>query len=90
MSSSSNALQKMLRLQIRTTPLGQGLLSPAMLLFNNLIRGIMPVMNRPPINRDNDDKHHQTLVHRQGKNDQDNDTSKIFMSIPIGSTVVVQ
>ena len=29
-------------------------------------------------------------MHRQGKNDQGNDTSKIFMSIPIGSTVAVQ
>ena len=30
------------------------------------------------------------LTHRQGKNDQGNDASKIFMSIPIGSTVAVQ
>ena len=80
----------MAMLQIRTTPLGQGLPSPAMLLFNCPVRDIMPVMDRPPINVDNDDKHHQTLMHRQGKNDQGNDTSKIFMSIPIGSTVVVQ
>ena len=50
----------------------------------------MPVMDRPPINVDNDDEHHQTLMHSQGKNDQGNDTSKIFMSIPIGSTVAVQ
>ena len=50
----------------------------------------MPVMDRKPINIDNDDKHHKNLMHRQCKNDQDNDTSKIFMSIPIGSTVVVQ
>ena len=35
-------------LQIRTTPLGQGLLSPPTTLFNCLVRGIMPVMNRPP------------------------------------------
>ena len=50
----------------------------------------MPVMDRPPINIDNDDEHHQTSMHRQGKNDRANDTSKIFMSLPIGSTVVVQ
>ena len=50
----------MAMLQIRTTPLGQGLPSPAMLLFKCLVRNIMPVMDRPPINIDNDDEHHQT------------------------------
>ena len=50
----------------------------------------MPVMDRPPINIDIDDEHHQTLMHRQGKNDQGNDTSKIFTSIPIGSPVAIQ
>ena len=80
----------MAMLQIRTTPLGQGLPSPVMLIFNCPVRGITPVMDSPPINIDNDDRHHQTVMHRQGKNDQDSDTSKIFMSIPIGSTVVVQ
>ena len=80
----------MAMLQLRTTTLGQGLPSPAMLLFNHLVRGIIPVMDRPPINIDNDDEHHQTLMHREGKNDQGNDTSKMFMYIPIGSTVVVQ
>ena len=50
----------------------------------------MSVMDKPLINIDHDDEHHQTLMHRQGKNDKGNDTSKILMSIPIGSTVVVQ
>ena len=50
----------MAMLQIRTTPLGQGLPRPAMLLFNCPVRGIMPVMDRPPINIDNNDEHHQT------------------------------
>ena len=50
----------------------------------------MPVMDRQPVNIDNDDEHHKNLMHRQGKNDQDNNTSKIFMSIPIESTVAVQ
>ena len=74
----------------RTTPLGQGLPSPATLLFNCLVRGIMPVMDRPPININNGDGHHKTLMHRQGKNGWGSDTSTIFMPIPIGSTVVVQ
>ena len=56
-------------LQIRTTTLGQDLPSPAMLLFNHPVRGIMPVMDLPPINIDKDDEHHQTLMHRQGKHD---------------------
>ena len=50
----------------------------------------MPLMDRKPINIDNDDEHHKSLMHRQGKNDWNNDTSNIFMSIPIGSTVAVQ
>ena len=72
----------MVLLQIRTTQLGQA--SPATLLFNHLVCSIMPVMDRKPINIDNDDKNHKNVTHRQGKNDQNNDTSKIFMSIPIG------
>ena len=34
-------------MQIRSTPLGQGLPSPATLLFNHPVRG-MPIINRPP------------------------------------------
>ena len=56
-------------LQIRTTPLGQGLPSPATLLFNHLVRGIMPVMDRQPINMDNDDENHKNLTNWEGKND---------------------
>ena len=36
----------MVLLQICTTPLGQGLLSPATLLFNNSVHGVMPVIDR--------------------------------------------
>ena len=59
----------MAMLQIRNTPLGQGLPSPAMLLFNCPVRGIMSVMDRQPINIDNDDEHHKNLMHRHCKND---------------------
>ena len=72
----------MTMLQIRTTPLGLGLPSPAMLLFNCPVRGIMPVMDRPPINVDNEDEHQQTLMHRQGTNDPGNDISKILCLFP--------
>ena len=77
----------MAMLQTRMTPLGQGLPSPATLLFICLA---IHVMDRQPMNKDNDDEYHQTLMHRQGKNDRGNNTSKIFISIPTGSTVVVQ
>ena len=80
----------MVLLQIRTTPLWQGFPSLATLLFNCLVHGIMPVIDRKPVSVDNDDELHKKLTHRQGKNDPNNDTLQVFVSIPIGSTVVVQ
>ena len=56
-------------LQITTTPLGQSLPSPATLLFNGPVRGIMPVMDRLPININNDEEHHKALTNRQCRND---------------------
>ena len=55
-------------LKIRSTPLEPELPSPFTLLFNHPIRGIVPIMNRLPINSDNDDEHYETLVNRQAKN----------------------
>ena len=77
-------------LQIHMTGLGKGLLSLATLLFNCLVCGIMPVIDRKPIGRDNDDEHHSKLIHRQHKNGTNSDASPVFASIPIGSTVVIQ
>ena len=54
-------------LQIRSTPLGQGLPSPARLLFNNPIRGIMPILSRSPIGPNNNDEHYEASVERQTK-----------------------
>ena len=65
-------------LQIRSTPLGQGLPSPATLLFNCLVRGIMPITDRPPVNPNNDDEHHTALVNRQDRYEQGIDTSGIL------------
>ena len=45
-------------LQICTTPLGQGLLSLATLLFNCPVCGVMPVIDRKPVGIDNDGEHH--------------------------------
>ena len=77
-------------LQIHTTPLGHGLPSLATLLFNHLVCSVMPMIDRKPVNIDNDDEHHIKLFHRQGKNHTNNDASQVFASIPIGSNVVVQ
>ena len=52
----------MVLLQIKTTPLGQGLPSLAMLLFNHLVHKIMPVVDRKPVSIDNDDEHHKKLT----------------------------
>ena len=80
----------MASLQIRATPLGQGLPSPATLLFNCQVCGIMPVIDRKPVSVDDDKEHRKNLMHRQSKNDPNNDASQVFVSIPIGSTVAVQ
>ena len=77
-------------LQIHTTPLGQGLPSLATLLFNCPVHSIMPVIDRKPIGGDNDNEHHSKLFHRQHKNGTNIDASPVFVSIPIGSAVVVQ
>ena len=42
-------------LQICTTPLGQGLLSLATLMFNQQVHSIMPVLDQKPIGKDHDD-----------------------------------
>ena len=76
-------------LQIRTMLLGQVLPSPATMLFNCPVKGMMLVMNRPPLITNNDDEHHEVLTSRQGRNDQDSDTSKNLVSIPIRFTVAV-
>ena len=52
-------------LQIQTMSLGQGLPSSATMLFNHLIRNIMPVINRLPVGTNNDDEHHKALIGRQ-------------------------
>ena len=50
----------------------------------------MPVLDRKTVSVDNDDEHHKKLMNWQGKNNPNDDTSQVFISIPIGSTVAVQ
>ena len=74
-------------LQIQTTPLGQGLLSLATLMFNRPVCSSMSVIDHKPVIEDCDDDHHTKIIKRQQKND--NDTAVTFSCIPIGSAVVV-
>ena len=75
-------------LQIHTTPLGKGLPNLATLMFNRQVCGIMPVLDQKPIGKDYDDEHHSKLLDRQHKNNTG--ASPVFVSLPIGSAVVVQ
>ena len=77
-------------LQIRSTPLGQGLLSHMRLLFNCTIKGIILILSRPPIHANSDNYHHETLVEIKSKAVRNYDTLRNYNSVPIGSTVVVQ
>ena len=44
-------------LQMRSTPIGAGLPSPATLLFNRPIKGLLPQITRELFNINGDDKH---------------------------------
>ena len=71
-------------------PTGARTPSPAHMLFNSPIRGILAVINRPPVGIDNDQEHYEVIAKRKTKDDKGRDTPKMYVSIPIGSTVVVQ
>ena len=51
-------------LQIWMTALGPGLPNLATILFNHLIRGIMPIINRPPLGANNDEQY-ERLVNKR-------------------------
>ena len=72
------------------TSLRPGLSSPATVLFNCQIRGIISIINRPQVGRDYDREHYEVLMKRQTKDDKNKGTPKNYVSIPIGSTVAVQ
>ena len=77
-------------LQTQMTPLEQILPSPATILFNHPIRGIMPIISRLPVGVNNDDEHYEELENRQTKDDKNQGTPSKYVSIPMGCTVVVQ
>ena len=67
-----------------------GLLSPAMMLSNRPISGLLPSMNRDPINIDIDDLHHMALEANERKNDKGKDTLKDPPIFIRGATIAVQ
>ena len=48
----------------------------------------MPIVNRLPINSNNDDEHSKALVNRQTKNDKNYDSQRSYFSFSPGSSVV--
>ena len=50
----------------------------------------MPIINRMPINSDNDDDHYKGLVKRQIRNNKTCDTARNYDLFLIGSTVAAQ
>ena len=63
-------------MQVRSTPLGLGQPSPATLLFNRPISGLMWKANRAPSNYNYDEDKQNTLQMLQGKMTRNNDTFK--------------
>ena len=49
----------------------------------------MPIINRLPINSNNDDEHYEVLVNRQVKNNKKYNTARNYDLFSIGSTVAV-
>ena len=56
-----------------------GLLIPITMLLNRLVRGLLPLRNRDPINVDNDDLIHKALEAHQRKNYMEKDNHKILL-----------
>ena len=50
----------------------------------------MPIINRPPVVRDNDEESNEALMRRQTKDDKNQRTPRKYVSITIGPIVVVQ
>ena len=63
-------------LQIRSTPIVTGLPSPATLLLNRPIGGLLPQMHREPIKINNDDAKYEALKACQNKHVKNNDIYK--------------
>ena len=76
--------------QIRSIPTGPWLPSPSMLLFNRLIKGLLPQMNRKPIIINYDDVQYEVLKACHDIYVKNNEAHKDSLSFPIASTVPMQ
>ena len=77
-------------LQMRMTPKGLEHPSLATMLFNCPIRGIMPIISRPPIGVNNDEEYYEVLVNRKTEDNKNQGTPRNYISILTGFTIVVQ
>ena len=77
-------------LQMGSKPIGTGLPSPAILLFNRPVRVLLPQICVEPININADDEHCKALKTNQDKYPKGIDTCKDSFSFPIESRVAVQ
>ena len=75
--------------QLRPTLIDPRLLSPAMVLFNKLSRGILLRVHRPPKWCKNDRDSHSMLVNRQPQTSKDVNTHKKYSFSPTGSAAEV-
>ena len=65
--------------------------SPALqLCYLTVQSDILPIINRSQAGRDNDEEHYEVLIKRQTKDYKNQGTPRNYVSIPIGSTVVVE
>ena len=62
--------------------IGGGLSCPVMQLFNKLIRGLLPKMNRKPINHNNDDIQYEALKANQSNYIKESSTQKAHLLFP--------
>ena len=69
-------------LQIQMTPLGPGFPSPATILFNCPIRGIMPKINN--------EEHYEAILNRQTKDDKNQGNPRNYVFILTGPTIAVK
>ena len=78
-----------LLLWIRPTPVGAGLASPAMLLFNRSIGALLPQTGIQPI-KIYDDEYYEALKSRQEEYTKNTDAYKDSTFFSAGSTIAVQ
>ena len=70
-------------------PIRLGLPNSAVILFNRLIREILPKINRLPLSYDYNENHYNKLKVRKDKVVKCNDILMEYTLIPIGSTGAV-